>query len=151
MEAERLHDRVSVPAPHNAAMQIQFQYISVDPRTATAVSPIVIKNTTGMNFASVTWSCQFKDRDGYRTGGGNIVVHYVVNNKLTQDAAYLYQNGNVQVTIDCADTEVLSRDNERLYQVGRAWRQWPISTANWSYDPRRIVGSADLNEDQNDD
>jgi hypothetical protein len=99
-------------------LRIQFQTWIVQGQLFSAA--VSVKNTTNIDFATVTWSCEFRDREGYKTGGGVALLHMVPKNSIAYVARQpFYNNGNARVSIKCEllNTEELSRENARLYRA----------------------------------
>jgi hypothetical protein len=81
---------------------------------------VTTRNTTNTNYATVAWNCEFRDREGYKVGGGVALLHMLPKGAVTFDAQSFYNNANnAHVSIKCTliDAEPLSAENQRLYQA----------------------------------
>jgi hypothetical protein len=126
---ESLLDTKPKPA---GTLEIEFQRWSL--ATSGVLQALVaMKNTTGADYATVTWSCEFRE-GGYKTGEGVAVFHAVPKNSIALDTLSFYNNSRTaDVTIKCelAGTEKRSRENERLYRYGPQRRNVPANSTDF--------------------
>jgi hypothetical protein len=106
-------------------LRIQFSGIPVG---GTCCTTFAVKNTTGKDFVTVAWSCEFRDREGYKTGGGIALLHWVRNGGIAikgGDHSFynsdrnldLKMNSRISITCKLLYTEDRNKDTEKLYPI----------------------------------
>jgi hypothetical protein len=108
----------SVPVHATASDNLHIQFLRWTSMDGMLESAVSMKNTSDTNYASVSWSCEFRDREGYKTGGGVSVFYMVPKHAVAADSQSFYNNGTARVSIKCAliSAEPLTAENQRLYR-----------------------------------
>jgi hypothetical protein len=128
---------------HHGELQIQFQRWSAE-GGGLLRALVSMKNNTDTDYATVAWSCVFRDKDDYKTGEGAAVFHGVPKNAIAVDTLSFYSNSTAEITVKCelAGTEERSRENERLYRYGPQRANVPITGSQFWSDKAKPNGVA---------
>ena len=133
--------------PQAGELQLQFREGVVE-RKGVLRNMVAIKNTTNINYATVAWSCDLYDDEGYKIGAGTVLMHGVYKNAITVDTQYFYSNDTKYPgAIKCrlSHVEEQSVENERLYRRGpqqHSVRLRDIDDPRWWDDRQAVNGRA---------
>jgi hypothetical protein len=118
-------------------LQIQFQHGFTDGHTIRET--VSVRNNSDTDYATVAWDCASYDKDGYKTGGGSAVLHYVRRKSVVTDTMYISANGSAYTAkCELVGTEKgITKENARLYPP-------PTLSSNGVWDDaRKPQGDAD--------
>ena len=79
----------------------------------------MMKNLTDIDFAAVSWACEFYE-EGYKVGGGHAVFHVVPKKAVAVANMSFYSNSRtayVDIKCQLRDIEKRTPENERLYSA----------------------------------
>ena len=116
-------------APPGGPKSLEITFVRGVQSGGTYTGAIAMRNTTGIDFGTVVWACEFRE-GGYKTGGGYAVFHVVPNNVIAVNSMSFHQNGTAQFSAQCelVRTEKLTRENARLHSFGNQRANVPLSS-----------------------